>query len=125
MQRFGSSSFAKTEALTFSALKHSTQQPASSALALRASAGACHHAVGEFIEAVANYERAFSMEVPELGDDARSRQFLSFYQREMALYTLNRLDEPIAEYCLDRDLHPIFKVCAIRGSQILASLVHP
>ena len=59
---------------------------------------------------MADYERAFSMEAPDLGDDARSRQFLSFYQREMALYTLNRLDENVAEYCVDRDLHPIFKV---------------
>ncbi|BDA45969.1 probable UDP-N-acetylglucosamine-peptide N-acetylglucosam at N-terminal half [Coccomyxa sp. Obi] len=71
--------------------------------------GACHHAVGEFIEAVANYERAFSMDNPDLGEDARSRQFLSFYQREMALYALSRLDDPVADYCVDCDLHPIFK----------------
>ena len=64
------------------------------------------------MEAVANYERAFSMDNPELSEDARSRQFLSFYQREMALYALLRLDDPVADYCVDRDLHPIFKVCA-------------
>lgn len=82
--------------------------------------------MGEFIEAVANYERAFSMDNPDLGEDARSRQFLSFYQREMALYGLSRLDDPVAEYCVDRDLHPIFKVCAVMNRQcnLLWSYLH-
>jgi hypothetical protein len=73
-------------------------------------AGACHHALGYFIEAVRDYERAMSVESPDLTDDARSRQFLSFYQREMALYVHARLDTPVADYSLDRDLHPVFKV---------------
>lgn len=66
--------------------------------------------MGDLIEAVADYERCFSVDNASLGEDARSRQFLSFYQREMALYTLARLDDAVANYCVDRDLHPIFKV---------------
>ena len=45
----------------------------------------------------------------DLGEDARSRQFLTFYQREMALYTRSNADRPVEDYCLDHDLHPIFK----------------
>ena len=45
----------------------------------------------------------------DLGEDARSRQFLTFYQREMALYTRANADRPVEDYCLDHDLHPIFK----------------
>ena len=45
--------------------------------------------------------------VPE---EARQQQFLAFYQKELALYIRAHLDEPIAARCLDKDLHPVFKV---------------
>ena len=72
-------------------------------------AGACYHALGKHLDAVKDYESAFSMVSSDLGEDARSRQFLTFYQREMALYARANVDRPVEEYCLDHDLHPIFK----------------
>jgi hypothetical protein len=39
-------------------------------------------------------------------------QFLSFYQREMALFTAHNLDRKAADFCLDSELTPLFKVCA-------------
>ena len=56
-----------------------------------------------------DYTGAFSLNSSELGDDSRSRQFLTFYQREMALYARQHTDRPVEDYCLDHDLHPIFK----------------
>ncbi len=73
-------------------------------------AGACHHALGNHREAVKDYESAFSVTATDLGEDARSRQFLTFYQREMALYTRSNESRPVEDYCLDHDLHPVFKV---------------
>ena len=72
-------------------------------------AGACHHALGNHREAVKDYESAFSVTSADLGEDARSRQFLTFYQREMALYTRSNEGRPVEDYCLDHDLHPVFK----------------
>jgi hypothetical protein len=37
-------------------------------------------------------------------------QFLSFYQREMALFTAHNLDRKAADFCLDSELTPHFKV---------------
>jgi hypothetical protein len=71
--------------------------------------GACHHALGSHLDAVKDYTGAFSLNSSELGDDSRSRQFLTFYQREMALYARLHIDRPVEDYCLDHDLHPIFK----------------
>lgn len=72
-------------------------------------AGACHHALGNTHEAVKDYESTFSITSSELGEDAKSRQFLTFYQREMALYMRSNIDRPVDEYCLDHDLPPEFK----------------
>ena len=43
-------------------------------------------------------------------DEARSQQFLAFYQKEHALYIRKHLDDPVLAFCLDKELHPIFKV---------------
>lgn len=71
--------------------------------------GACHHALGSHLDAAKDYTGAFSLNSSELGGDSRSRQFLTFYQREMALYARQHIDCPVEDYCLDHDLHPIFK----------------
>ena len=81
-----------------------------------ASTGACHHALGYHQEAVHDYEKAFSIDggnKEKVSDEARSQQFLAFYQKELALYIRKHLDTPIAAFCLDKDLHPIFKVCLL------------
>jgi len=45
----------------------------------------------------------------KLREEAQGCQWLSFYQRELALYTFAHLDQPTTEFCPDRDLHPIMK----------------
>ena len=59
-----------------------------------------------------------------LREEAQSCQWLSFYQRELALYTFAHLDQPTSDYCADRDLHPIMKgahlcPCFFQNSQML------
>lgn len=76
--------------------------------------GACQHALGYHQEAVQDYERAFSIDSgnkDKIPDEARSQQFLAFYQKELALYIRKHLDDSITAFCPDKDLHPIFKVC--------------
>ncbi|KAL3144958.1 hypothetical protein ABBQ32_003464 [Trebouxia sp. C0010 RCD-2024] len=74
--------------------------------------GACQHALGYHKEAVQDYERAFSIDSSnkeKVSDEARAQQFLAFYQKELALYIRKHLDDPVTAFCLDKDLHPIFK----------------
>ena len=76
-------------------------------------AGACQHALGYHGLAVKDYERAFCIDAGEkdkVPDEARQQQFLAFYQKELALYIRAHLDDPVESFCLDKDLHPIFKV---------------
>ena len=44
-----------------------------------------------------------------LREEAQSCQWLSFYQRELALYMFAHLDQLTVDFCPDRDLHPIMK----------------
>ena len=44
-----------------------------------------------------------------LTSDAAAPQWLSYYQRELALYNYAHLDRRMSDYCLDRDLHPVMK----------------
>ena len=63
-----------------------------------------------------DYEKAFSIDSgnkEKVPDEARSQQFLAFYQKEHALYIRKHLDDPVLSYCLDKELHPIFKVLII------------
>jgi len=46
----------------------------------------------------------------DVSEETRSFQFLSFYQKEMALYLYNSLDRPVQDMCLDAELQPLFKV---------------
>lgn len=62
-----------------------------------------------------DYEKAFSIDSgnkEKVPDEARSQQFLAFYQKELALYIRKHLDDSVTAFCLDKDLHPIFKVCS-------------
>ena len=78
-------------------------------------AGACYHALGYLQSAVRDYEAAWETAVKVTGagtklrEEAQGCQWLSFYQRELALYTFAHLDQPTTEFCPDRDLHPIMK----------------
>lgn len=71
--------------------------------------------MGHLKAAVRDYEaawegaRALAAEGRPLLGDAAAAQWLSYYQRELALYSFAHLDRRMAEFCLDRDLHPVMK----------------
>ena len=80
-------------------------------LPFRCTAGACYHALGYHARAVQDYQRAFTAPAnPDAPEEEHSQQFLSFYQKEHALWMHSRLDTSIQEFCLDKDLLPSFKV---------------
>jgi len=88
--------------------------------------GASHHARGMIKEATADFLNVLEMQ-PELEAEStrtnphnpfanrgvikEALQFycLSFYQKEIAIYTQMHLDDPVDEFCLDGDFHPEFK----------------
>lgn len=72
--------------------------------------GACYHALGYHARAVQDYQRAFTAPAnPDAPEEEHFQQFLSFYQKEHALWMHSRLDTSIQEFCLDKDLLPSFK----------------
>ncbi|KAK9842872.1 hypothetical protein WJX74_003734 [Apatococcus lobatus] len=72
--------------------------------------GACQHALGHHREAARDYEKALLAETPEkAGEETRSQQFLSFYQKELALYAYSHLDLAVRGYSLDQEISPLFK----------------
>ncbi|CAI7847782.1 unnamed protein product [Closterium sp. NIES-54] len=64
------------------------------------------HAVGEYATAVRTYDEMLGVETDS---ESKLLQFLGFYQREIALYTLSKHSQPLAHFSLDRDLDPFFK----------------
>ena len=43
-------------------------------------------------------------------EETRSFQYLSFYQKEMALYQFHALGRGMKDMCLDAEMQPLFKV---------------
>jgi hypothetical protein len=43
-------------------------------------------------------------------EEGRTYQYLSFYQREMALFVWHALDRPVERFSLDTELPALFKV---------------
>ena len=41
-------------------------------------------------------------------------QALSYLQRELCFYAYNHLEEPVSDFSLDQDIHPVFKVSSSR-----------
>ena len=70
----------------------------------------CHHALGYVREAVRDYEDCLTFSSSNSTDEQRAFQFLSFYQKEMALYMYKNLDRPVLNFCPDAELQPLFKV---------------
>ncbi|CAD7704338.1 unnamed protein product [Ostreobium quekettii] len=73
---------------------------------------ACHHALGFHKKAVQDYLRCIEYEKTVSREDPVERHQLlvvSFFQKEMALYTRHRLDIPVDTFCPDIELNPIFK----------------
>ncbi|GIL49345.1 hypothetical protein Vafri_5718 [Volvox africanus] len=73
----------------------------------------CYHALGAVREAMRDYEGCLNY-VPRNGsttltEEARQFQFLSFYQKDMALYTYHSLDRKAADFCPDSELPAVFK----------------
>lgn len=73
------------------------------------SAGACQHALGYHAAAATDYQTCITADRGAANEEARGQQLAAFYQRELALYRHRRLDRPVADFCPDHDLHPIFK----------------
>ena len=72
--------------------------------------GACYHALGYARKAVQDYQAVFM--TPEAGLDAEGRSLvcLGFYQKELAQHLWACLDRPLASFCADREIDPVFKV---------------
>ena len=71
--------------------------------------------MGHLKGAVQDYETAWEVGrslakdgEPLLGE-AAAPQWLSYYQRELALYNFAHLDRRMSDYCMDRDMHPVMK----------------
>ncbi|KAG6545276.1 hypothetical protein Mapa_013389 [Marchantia paleacea] len=69
--------------------------------------GSCSHAIGNFEEAVKDYEVVIEADV-HTGEN-RTLQSLSFYQREIALYSATKSNLPIDHFDIDKDLEAVFK----------------
>ena len=76
---------------------------------------ACAHTIGHFHDALRHYMAALDLQ-SEIDKDKiqpthEALQFLclSFYQKELLLYTCAHLERPVETYCVDGDLHPEFK----------------
>ncbi|KAL4437434.1 hypothetical protein ABPG75_004573 [Micractinium tetrahymenae] len=83
-----------------------------SRIELRFLRGACHHAVGQHREAVADYQQTLEAQAalsPGSSGELVSFICLAFYQKEMALYARANLDRHVLSFCPDADLHPEFK----------------
>ncbi|KAG2493602.1 hypothetical protein HYH03_008119 [Edaphochlamys debaryana] len=73
----------------------------------------CYHALGGVREAVHDYEECLNY-IPKGGlanvsEETRQFQFLSFYQKDMALYMYHSLDRRAADFCPDSELPAVFK----------------
>jgi tetratricopeptide (TPR) repeat protein len=75
----------------------------------------CHHALGYIREAVQDYDECMVTQGSNgkgnggSGEEAKTLQYLCFYQKEMALYLYHSLDRTFREICLDAELLPLFK----------------
>ncbi|CAL5371005.1 unnamed protein product [Camellia sinensis] len=73
-------------------------------LYLRAS---CHHAIGEYREAVKDYDAALDLELDSM--EKFVLQCLAFYQKEIALYTASKINSEFCWFDIDGDINPLFK----------------
>ncbi|KAG0562763.1 hypothetical protein KC19_9G169700 [Ceratodon purpureus] len=69
--------------------------------------GSCFQALGEFSDAVKDYDSILDMDFDT--SENRTLQILAFYQRENALYTVTKLAQPFGRFDMDGDLSPIYK----------------
>ena len=71
--------------------------------------------MGHLKGAVQDYEAAWEVgrllakDGEPLLDKAAAPQWLSYYQRELAVYNFAHLDRRMRDYCMDRDMHPGMK----------------
>ncbi|PNW88256.1 hypothetical protein CHLRE_01g021450v5 [Chlamydomonas reinhardtii] len=73
----------------------------------------CYHALGAAREAVRDYDDCLG-HVPKTGianvsEEARQFQFLSFYQKDIALYFYHSLERRAKDFCPDSELPAVFK----------------
>ncbi|WRX10011.1 Tetratricopeptide repeat - like 5 [Theobroma cacao] len=73
-------------------------------LYLRAS---CYHAIGEYAEAIKDYDAALDVELDSM--EKFVLQCLAFYQKEIALYTASKVNSEFYWFDIDGDIDPLFK----------------
>ncbi|KXZ44388.1 hypothetical protein GPECTOR_68g359 [Gonium pectorale] len=83
----------------------------------------CHHALGAVREAVRDYDECIGR-IPKGGlsnatEETRQFQFLSFYQKDIALYMYHSLDRRAADFCPDSELPAVFKRTGWAGARAL------
>jgi hypothetical protein len=76
----------------------------------------CHHALGHASAAAADYNACMNYS-PKPGrvqsEESTMYQYLSFYQRELALYVYHHLDMPVVDFSMDCEIPALFKVTTL------------
>ena len=73
----------------------------------------CHHALGRAVAAAADYNACMNYSPKPgrvQGEESTMYQYLSFYQRELALYVYHNLDRPVVDFSMDCEIPALFKV---------------
>ncbi|GJP51356.1 hypothetical protein CLOM_g10511 [Closterium sp. NIES-68] len=68
-----------------------------------------HHALGDFILALKQYDHVLSLSAGDTPGSFHVLQFMAFYQREIAAYTVLKLDAPFTAFRLDSHLDVKFR----------------
>ncbi|CAI5996542.1 unnamed protein product, partial [Closterium sp. NIES-65] len=76
-------------------------------LDLRYMEASCLHALGYFPQAIQAYSAILALQLAPGVD--QTKQFQSFYQRELTAYLAQRRGKPVTAYSIDDDMHPTFK----------------
>ena len=73
-------------------------------------------------EAASKVGRSLAKEGEPLLGKAAAPQWLSYYQRELALYNFAHLDRRMSDYCMDCDMRPVMKGDSLPPTPPLAPL---
>lgn len=85
--------------------------------------GVCHHALGEYKQAITNYQAAMEAQTPHITEKAVSHVCLSFFQKEIAIWMKRNLDKDVNTICVDAEFTPEFKVCYVFSSLFLINIM--
>ncbi|MEW5314536.1 MAG: hypothetical protein WDW38_006026 [Sanguina aurantia] len=84
----------------------------------------CYHAMGYMKEAVRDYEDCLAWSrATNMTEETRAFQYLSFYQKDLALYLYKNYDTPASSFCPDVDISPLFKELWCKKAPPTAELI--